>query len=137
MSNLKPDFDTPLPGRDVPSPRKATVIKQFLAVFRVFPPGEVPSNIPTACLIKGSHDLKILSDPTFRARKNIYFYLESGDVRENDVLRICDALDLIQYVEQKEPWQDHDICAFDDTMAWCLAVTHNHSVTYLERRPQE
>lgn len=133
MEHLKSDFETPLPGRDVPSPRRETLIKQFLAAFRVFPPGEVPSNIPTACLIKGSHGPEVLADPTFRARKNIYFYLESGDVRENDDLRICDALDLIQYVEQKEPWEDHDICAFDDSMTWCLAVSHEDTVSYFVR----
>jgi len=133
MTDMKSDFDTPLPGRDIANPTKASVIKQFLEVFRVFSKGEAPYNIPTACLVKGPRGSEVLKDPTFLARKNIYFYLESGEVPEDEILRICDATDLVQYVKQKEPWEDYDLCTFDESMTWCLAVSHNDTITYLER----
>ncbi len=32
---------------------------------------------------------------------------------------------VLQFLKAREPWQDFDVCIFDDEISWCVALTHN------------
>ena len=77
-------FHTPLPGKDVVDESYQTLRRAFLHKFRVFDPGIVPNNIPTACLLKGDKEADYLNSPQFLTRRVIFFFLESAFAEAGD-----------------------------------------------------
>ena len=45
-----------------------------------------------------------------------------------DLLRIATPLEVLDYLKNKEPWEDYDICLFDDSLEWCVGITHNDEI---------
>lgn len=31
----------------------------------------------------------------------------------------------LKFLKDREPWEDFDVCIFDDEISWCVAMTHN------------
>ncbi len=56
----------------------------------------------------------------FHSRGPVYFLLENFP----PILMACTAHEARSYFESKEPWEDYDICIFDDTMSFCYAASH-------------
>ena len=34
----------------------------------------------------------------------------------------------IAFLKEREPWEDFDVCIFDESMDWCVALTHNDEI---------
>ena len=126
MEQTPLDYHTPLPGEAIPDEQAAEIKKAFLAKFRVFAPGRVPNNIPTACLLNGRHDPSYLNETRFLNRKSVFFYMDGS------VLRRAKPAEIPQYLSKREPWEDYDICLFDETLSWCVGITHNDHVIVVE-----
>jgi len=118
--------NTPFPGKEVPLRDKVQILKLFLSRYRIFPDGEIPINIPTACLVDGEIvDATFIVSDAFSQVERVYFFVESGDALENETLHICAPSEAFEYLQSKEPWEDYDICLFDNTLSWCFAISHN------------
>jgi hypothetical protein len=127
MNEPTPQFETQLPGDQVPQQQAKLLVKAFIEKFRTCEPAVTPSNIPTACVLQGRIDHEFLSDSRFLARKEILFYLESADC-----LRRTTPTSAAHYFSTREPWEDYDVCLFDESLEWCVGVTHNDDIIVIE-----
>lgn len=97
-----------------------SVVKEFLKRYRVIDVAKTPSNIPTACILKGSkanniEDIKRLSGDDY-----VFVYWDEGDsLRKEKIGRID------EFWKNREPWEDYDFCIFPETLEWCIGFTHN------------
>ena len=96
------------------------IIKAFLNKFRKIDVRTTPSNIPTACTLKGSksynfHDLKELNRDDY-----VFVYWDEGEsLRKEKISKIDD------FWKNREPWEDYDFCIFPESLDWCIGFTHN------------
>ena len=127
MSEPSVEFETPLPGCKVPEGKATRLIRDFVKKFRTADPSAVPSNLPTACLLKGREDKRYLHEPRFLQRKRLLFLLESAGI-----LREVTPTDIMEYLEAREPWEDYDICLFDESLDWSVGITHNGDVLVVD-----
>jgi len=95
----------------------------FLARFRTVSPAAVASNIPTACVLKGRRTPDYLNSRYFLTRKSVFFYLDS-----QEGLHQTEPAEVLQYLSTREPWENYDICLFDETLEWCVGITHDNYV---------
>ena len=49
----------------------------------------------------------------------VYFYNE-----RDDKMYQIKFLQVVQYIQELEPWEDIDCEIFDDTMTWFISITH-------------
>ena len=120
LSDSSTKFDTPLPGRPVASDVAERVISDFLLRFRKTAASQSPSNIPTACVLRGRKFRDLLIPPKLLEKHQILFFLESASI-----LNVVDPSAVVHYFEERKPWEDYDICLFDESLEWCIGITHN------------
>ena len=104
------------------------VIARFRSVFRRTGP-ETPANLPTACTFPFALD----EDPAVAlhsrtAREVFVLFEHSADLRRTSVPQ------LLSFLKERQPWENTDICVFDDTFSWCVGLTHNDRVTACRRQ---
>jgi hypothetical protein len=52
---------------------------------------------------------------------------------ENHGVMVHTSMDVLwPFLEAREPWEDIDICIFDQDIKWCLALTHNDEMKFVE-----
>ena len=61
-------------------------------------------------------EVKTIETPS---TKDLYFYLE-----RQDEVYIADFDEIVEYVENLEPWEDIDAYIFDSSYEWVIAITH-------------
>jgi|ERR1035438_1921805 hypothetical protein len=120
-------FETPLPGDEVPKQQASLLVEAFIARFRLCKPSQTPSNVPTACVLQGRKDREYLGKPRFLNRKSVLFYLESAHC-----LRRTTPIEAADYFSAREPWEDYDVCLFDESLEWCVGITHNDDVIVID-----
>jgi hypothetical protein len=120
MPEKPPKFETPLPGQPVAEAEAQDIIVRFEKRFRVFGPSELPSNVPTACILGGRKVGSDFISEKLLNNSSIYFYIESAAL-----LHSAEPQTVQAYLAKKEPWEDYDICLFDKSLDWCLGATHN------------
>lgn len=80
-------------------------------------------SMPIACRIRPMKDPGRLEASWFSHEKAVVVFLE------NDGVMVSTTVDaLLLFLEKREPWQDFDMCIFDQGMTWCVALTHNDEV---------
>jgi hypothetical protein len=123
MNEMNERFDTPLPGELVPENEAAKLIDRFLLRFRTTDPAEVPSNIPTACVLDGAIDEQVLGSTAFKKLDQIFLFVEGAGL-------VCKTTpdEIIDYLSLREPWEVYDLCLFDNDLEWCIGLTHNEQV---------
>lgn len=128
MSDLDAQFETPLPGLVVPDGIASGLLDAFIEKFRGIIPPEVPANLPTACVLKGRKDPDYLRRAPFVSRTIVLVWFETAK-------RLHQATpdEILKYLADKQPWEDYDICLFDETLHWCVGLTHNNDVIVVER----
>lgn len=131
MNQLIPEYDTPLPGGTVSDGEAAAIKKAFLAKFRGVDHARVPSNIPTACVLQGHDNPAYLKESRFLNRKSIFFYTDGGGLRRSN------PVEVLHYLEVREPWESYDICLFDETLSWCVGITHNDSIIVVDDQSKD
>ena len=119
-----PKFDTPLPGQIIAGTAAEKVVSDFLRRFRKGDPRRVPSNLPTACVVEGHKDKNILKSPNFLAKQRVFFFLDP----DPPLLYSADPSSVLKYLAIRQPWEDYDICLFDESLDWCIGITHNDDV---------
>lgn len=85
--------------------------------------------IPIACRIEASEHADELQDGWFSGVNAVIVYVENDDL----MIRAT-ASAVPQFFKAREPWEDFDVCIFDEEMTWCVAVTHNDEVKRVSLR---
>lgn len=120
-------FETQLPGDAIPRREASRLIEAFLKKFRRCKPAEIPSNVPTACTLTGRNERDYFNTPQFLDNKSVLFYLEAAQI-----LNRTTATAVAHYLAVREPWEDYDVCLFDESMEWCVGITHNDDVIVID-----
>ena len=123
MNKESENFDTPLPGVIVSEIEAAKLIIRLLLRFRKTDPAKVSSNIPTACVLDGMLDDQVLTRRKFKERLKVYVFVEGAGI-----VFVATPQEIINYLSARQPWEDYDICLFDENMEWCIGLTHNGQV---------
>lgn len=81
-------------------------------------------NVPLACRLMGAQTPGLSLDYRLNGEMEVYLYFENLDeVRKSTIAS------LEVYLSAKKPWEDYDICVFDDKFKWFIGVTHNDAIT--------
>ena len=99
-----------------------------LSGFRKTDPAKVPSNIPTACVLDGMLDAQVLTSREFKQRSKVYVFVEGAGI-----VFVAKPQEIIKYLSARQPWEDYDICLFDENMEWCIGLTHNPVAPHFRR----
>lgn len=76
--------------------------------------------IPIACRIAPTEFANELQESWFSGVQAVIVYMENyGTMIRSTVPAV------LQFLKAREPWQDFDVCIFDDEISWCVALTHN------------
>jgi hypothetical protein len=104
------------------------IIDKFVKNYRRNLYNGMPENVPTACTLDGTKNLDIIHTETFRLIKKLYVLFESPDE-----LYVASGEDVLGFYDSLEPWEDYDFCVFDDSLNWCIGVTHNEDVIVIDK----
>lgn len=84
------------------------------------------SYVPIACRIKGEDRVGLFDDPLFNGKRFVYAFFENVDELYRTTIE-----DLRDYLECKEPWEDYDICVFDESLDWFVGCSHNDRIVVI------
>jgi hypothetical protein len=88
----------------------------------------MPDNVPTACTLDGKKDSSAIKSRAFRSMKTLFVLFESPNK-----LYIASGEEVFQFYDRLEPWEDYDFCVYDETLNWCIGVTHNDDVLVIDQ----
>lgn len=77
-------------------------------------------SIPISCRIDPRERADGVQDDWFSGLGSVIVYMENYEV----MIRTS-APAVLRFLKAREPWQDFDVCIFDDDISWCIALTHN------------
>ncbi|MDR7090661.1 hypothetical protein [Cellvibrio fibrivorans] len=80
-------------------------------------------SIPISCRINSSELANDLEKKWFHEGRRHIVYMENYDVM---ILSKVD--DFLTFLANREPWQDYDVCIFDEEITFCVALTHNEEI---------
>lgn len=75
--------------------------------------------VPMACALHGTvigNDFAKLPIPD---DSQVYAFYENTDELFRTTIKA-----MVHYLQSRAPWEDYDICIFDPSFNWCLAVSH-------------
>jgi len=112
---------TPRPGEALPAEESAALQERFEGRFRVNTAGRHPK-VPTWSTFDPADSRRAGPEAleALAAERGVLL-LFAGSGRE---LRRTTMGEVRRYVAALEPWEDDDLYVLDDTMTWCLALTH-------------
>ncbi|WP_028314852.1 hypothetical protein [Desulfatibacillum aliphaticivorans] len=114
------------PGIEISSQEAKPIVEAFLAKFKS-KDVNIPSNLPTACQLKGIKDIDVLRSSKFLNLNKIYYYFDFSN-------QLFETLpkEILEFYDSLQPWEDYDFCIFDSGMKWCIGVTHNDDVILVD-----
>lgn len=125
---MSSDESTPYPGSMVDIDVAKPIINKFVRTYRGCLYDGMPDNVPTACTLDGEKDSSVFDSEIFRSKKSLYVLFESPYE-----LYIASGEEIFQFYHALEPWEDYDFCVYDETLNWCIGVTHNEDVLVIDK----
>ncbi len=114
---------TPKPGRRVLPDDAAKLVESLRAKLVGKIDTSMATNVPLACRLMGAQTPGLSLDDRLTGEMEVYLYFENlNEVRQSTIAN------LEAYLSTKEPWEDYDICVFDDRFKWFIGVTHNDAI---------
>ncbi|MDR6536757.1 hypothetical protein [Variovorax soli] len=86
--------------------------------------------LPIACRIEPLEQASELQEHWFSGIQAVIAYMENYDLMIRTTVPA-----VLKFLGAREPWQDFDVCIFDDEMNWCAALTHNDEAKFLKLQP--
>jgi hypothetical protein len=77
-------------------------------------------HVPIACRLLGVEKNGFFSGVSLGNKPEVFVYFESIQLVKRSGLA-----DVQKYLSNKEPWEDYDICVFDESFGWFIGYTHN------------
>jgi hypothetical protein len=110
---------TPYPGEQILPEEARPIIAAFERRFRVCTEGTHPRT-PTWNTFDSS-DSRLADRSAFSAfgaKAPVFLHFGGDKLRRTTAEEVC------RYLEAQQPWEDWDLYVFDDSMNWCVALTH-------------
>jgi hypothetical protein len=127
---------TPMPGKRLESVRMQKVHTAFLAAFR-HEPNDIPTQVPTNACFEDARlvDETILDRPWLCEDRRVLVMQEGGIMG-----RACAPQDIYetsvrearQFLAKRHPWEDYDLYIFDDSLEWCVSISHHGEVIVVD-----
>ncbi len=113
-------------GENLSPERSAELRRNLLKRLKMnfFPDRQ--ESIPISCRIKPVWQSSQLEKSWFRNISKVVVYMENYDL-----MVLAEIDDVLRFLNSREPWQDFDVCIFDEDMTWCAALTHNDEAKFL------
>jgi len=115
-------MNLPLPDILTPNIEDPALRSAFMAKFRV-PNPTIPSNIPTACTLRGTIFDSLAQLPSSISEQEIFVFTDSSESLRKEAFNKVE-----EFWIQREPWEDYDFCVFPRSLEWCIGFTHNDSI---------
>ena len=81
-----------------------------------------------ACSLEGDAITDDLSNlPISEDTKAYAFYENTNE------LYLTTIKAMAHYLKSREPWEDYDICIFDSSFDWCLAISHEDRYVWVTK----
>lgn len=84
-------------------------------------------SIPISCRFIPSKSADNLEEKWFSDGVTYIVYMENYEV-----MILSDAKNFLKFLNEREPWQDYDVCIFDENLTFCVALTHNDEVKVID-----
>ncbi len=81
------------------------------------------SNVPMACRLVGVDRIDLFEKSLLNSQMEVFAFFEN--VNE---MRRTTVLELRNYLACKEPWEDYDICVFDESLDWFVGCSHSDRI---------
>ena len=88
---------------------------------------KVPSNVPTACVVTGSEAPELLYSGDLQDKEQLYVFFENLQS-----VRLTSGRDLSAFLRDREPWEDYDICVFEEGLEWAAFLTHDDRTVLID-----
>lgn len=82
--------------------------------------------IPIACQINATETSDHIELAWFGGEETVIAFFENDNVMVRATVSF-----LLDFLAQREPWQDWDVCIFDCDVTWCAALTHNDEAKFV------
>lgn len=113
-------------GKVLPSEQVAELRRKLLQKLDMHLYHDRMDSIPISCRIKPIKESRRLEAAWLPESKDIVAFMENYET-----MILTNANTLLPFLEKREPWQDFDVCIFDQEMTWCVALTHNDEVKFV------
>lgn len=113
-------------GRILPKDEMTEVLQSFLSRIGNHLNPEISTSAPIACRIRATISSPKLLNDWLITSVPLFAYFENYNIMVQ-----ASAQSLIGFIELREPWQDYDICIFDENFKWCAALTHNNEAKFI------
>jgi hypothetical protein len=123
---MEKENDTPKPGSLLAKEIADRWIHVFVSKFRPRTGSTVASNIPTACLLQGEEVDEITAALPPKGDAAVFTFFENT----SEVYCTTWAA-VLQYLQKREPWEDYDICVFDESLDWCFGISHEDRLVWV------
>ncbi|PUA28740.1 MAG: hypothetical protein B0W54_09980 [Cellvibrio sp. 79] len=84
------------------------------------------SSIPVACRFACSQSYDSFQREWFDEKLSYVVYMENYGV-----MVLTEPYKFLKFLEEREPWEDYDVCIFDRGLTFCVALTHNDEIKFI------
>jgi hypothetical protein len=119
---------TPKPGEIISSGNAKLLVENFSSEFQPHIDSTLAGNVPMACSLEGAAISDDLSNLPISEDKKVYVFYEN-----TNELYLTTIKAMAYYLKSREPWEDYDICIFDSSFDWCLAVSHEDRYVWVTK----
>jgi hypothetical protein len=81
-----------------------------------------------ACSLEGTEIMEDPSNLPIPEDLKVYAFYEN-----TDELYFTTIKAMVHYLKNREPWEDYDICIFDSSVDWCLAISHEDRYVWVTK----
>ena len=83
-------------------------------------------SMPIACRIQAQRQSRHFEESWLPQVGKLFLYVENYNL-----MIITSAERISRFLQEREPWQDFDMCIFNEDITWCAALTHNDQMKYV------
>lgn len=113
-------------GKVFSDDHKTELRQKLIKKLAIFFDSDRSDSIPISCRITALELYENVERSWFSTEDNYIVYMENYDV-----MVLSQAKTFIAFLEGREPWQDYDLCIFDEGITFCVALTHNDEVKFI------
>ena len=111
----------------MPPEKSDELVATLVERYRLADPAKVPSNVPTACVVTGSEAPELLYSGDLQDKEQLYVFFENLQS-----VRLTSGRDLSAFLRDREPWEDYDICVFEEGLEWAAFLTHDDRTVLID-----
>jgi len=119
---------TPKPGKIISTDKATLLIETFRSAFEPYFDSSMEDTIPMACRLEGTSISEDLSEISIANDSKAYSFFEN-----TNELFLTSPKAMADYLQRREPWEDYDICIFDTSLKWCIAISHEDRCIWVKR----